>query len=137
MEETPDYLESISRKLTPHLPASVQAYNSVMLARSGDGIEKRVVSSPDHISVLVLNREDPGRLIVSMFSASEDDGDLRNLLEENIDWNEEIEFVVSLIVKRMVLIEVNFRVSMRDISDLLKVWLHIILLYQVHGFMKT
>ena len=38
---------------------------------------------------------------------------------------------------RMVLIEVNFRVSMRDISDLLKVWLHIILLHQVHGFMKT
>ena len=99
MEETPDYLESISRKLTPHLPASVQAYNSVMLARSDDGIEKRVVSSPDHNSVLVLNREDPGRLIVSMFSASEDDGDLRNLLQENIDWTEEIEFVVRVMVR--------------------------------------
>ena len=115
MEQTPDYLESISRKLTPHLPASVQAYNSVMLARSDDGIEKRVVSSTDHISVLVLNREDPGRLIVSMFSASEDDGDLRNLLEENIDWTEFLAFVVSLVKRNCeTLTDVDCRVSIRD-----------------------
>ena len=39
-------LENIRRKLAPHLPASVQAYNAVMLALSDDGIERRVVSSP-------------------------------------------------------------------------------------------
>ena len=105
MEETQDYLESIARKLTTHLPASIQAYNSVMLALSDDGIERRVVSTPDihhdlhdhSCSVLVLNRSEAGKVIVSMFSARDADDDLRNLLEENIDWSEEIEFVVSLV----------------------------------------
>ena len=99
MEPSPDYLESISRKLTAHLPASIQAYNSVMLALSDDGIERQVVSTPDQqhsCSVLVLNRGEAGRVIVSMFSASDGDDDLRTLLEENIDWSEEIEFAVSL-----------------------------------------
>lgn len=100
MEPSPDYLESISRKLTAHLPASIQAYNSVMLALSDDGIERRVVSTEDQqhsCSVLVLNRGEAGRVIVSMFSASDGDDDLRNLLEENINWSEEIEFAVSLV----------------------------------------
>ena len=35
--------------------------------------------------------------MISMFSSSEADDDLRKLLEENIDWTEEIEFVVSFV----------------------------------------
>ena len=97
MEGDPDNLENIRRKLRPHLPASIQAYNSVVLAMSDDGIERRVVSTADHCSVAVLNREQPSGLMISMFSSSEADDDLRKLLEENINWTEEIDFVVSLI----------------------------------------
>ena len=99
MEDSPDYLENIRRKLSPHLPASIQAYNSVVLAMSDDGIERRVVSAPDLLqcSVLVFNREQAGRVMISMFSSSEADDDLRKLLEENIDWSEFLAFVVSLV----------------------------------------
>ena len=121
MEPSQDYLESISRKLTAHLPASIQAYNSVMLALSDDGIERRVVSAPDQLqcSVLVLNREQACRVMISMFSSSDADDDLRKLLEENIDWTEEIEFVVSL-TKELgtVLTHLDCRDSIRDIWDL-------------------
>ena len=126
MEDSPDYLENIRRKLSPHLPASIQAYNSVVLALSDDGIERRVVSAPDQLqcSVLVLNREQACRVMISMFSSSETDDDLRKLLEENIDWTEEIDFVVSLIKELgTVLTHVDCRDSIRDIWDLLRVWL--------------
>ena len=124
MEDNPDNLENIRRKLSRHLPASTQAYNSVVLAMSDDGIERRVVSTADHCSVAVLNREQPSGLMISMFSSSEADDDLRKLLEENIDWTEEIEFVVSL-VKELgtVLTDVDCRDSIRDIWDWLRVWL--------------
>ena len=130
MEDSPDYLENIRRKLSPPLPASIQAYNSVVLALSDDGIERRVISAPDQLqcsvlSVLVLNREQACRVMISMFSSSEADDDLRKLLEENIDWTEEIDFVVSLIKELgTVLTHVDCRDSIRDIWDLLKVWLH-------------
>ena len=35
-----------------------------------------------------------------MFSASQTEDDLRTLLEENIDWTEEMEFVVSLVMEQ-------------------------------------
>ena len=127
MEENPDYLENLRRKLSTHLPASIQAYNSVVLALSDDGIERRVVSAPDQLqcSVLVLNREQACRVMISMFSSSETEDDLRKLLEENIDWSEEIEFVVSL-TKELgtVLTHLDCRDSIRDIWELLRVWLH-------------
>ena len=125
MEDKPDNLENIRRKLSRHLPASIQAYNSVVLAMSDDGIERRVVSTADHCSVVVLNRGQAGRVMISMFSSSEADDDLRKLLEENIDWTEEIEFVVSLVKElgTTVLTDVDCRDSIRDIWDWLRVWL--------------
>ena len=36
-----------------------------------------------------------------MFSASQTDNDLRTLLEDNIDWTEEMEFVVSLVMEQL------------------------------------
>ena len=35
-----------------------------------------------------------------MFSASQTEDDLRTLLEGNIDWTEEMEFVVSLVMEQ-------------------------------------
>ena len=98
MEDSPDYLENIRRKLSLHLPASIHAYNPVVLALSDDGIDRQIVSAPDILqcSVLVLHRG-PAEVMISMFSSSEADDDLRKLLEENINWTEEIDFVVSLI----------------------------------------
>ena len=127
-------LENIRTKLIPFLPASIQAYNSVVLAMSDDDIERRVVSTPDpdQCSVVVLTRENQaGRVMISMFSSSEADDDLRKLLEENIDWTEEIEFVVSL-VKELgtVLTDVDCRDSIRDIWDWLRVWLQMMPQYQ-------
>ena len=126
MEDNPDYLENIKRKLSPYLPASIQAYNSVVLALSDDGIERRVVSTQDQLqcSVLVLNRELPSGVMISMFSSSEAEDDLRKLMEENIDWSEEIDFVVSL-TKELgtVLSHLDCRDSIRDIWDWLRVWL--------------
>ena len=140
MEDSPDYLENIRRKLSPHLPASIKAYNSVVLALSDDGIERRVVSAPDQLqcSVLVLNRAQPSGVMISMFSSSDSDGDLGKLLEENIDWTEEIEFVVSLVntLGAAVLTDVTCRVSIRDIWHLWRVWLQMGPQDQVDGFMK-
>ena len=134
-------LENIRTKLIPFLPASIQAYNSVVLAMSDDDIERRVVSTPDpdQCSVVVLTRENQaGGVMISMFSSSDSDGDLGNLLEENIDWTEEIEFVVSLVntLGAAVLTDVTCRVSIRDIWHLWRVWLQMGPQDQVDGFMK-
>ena len=122
MEGNPDYLENLRRKLSPHLPASIQAYNSVSLALSDDGIERRVVSTPDQLqcSVLVLNRG-PGAVRISMFSSSDADDDLKKLLEENIDWSEFLAFVVSLVKElgNTDLCMLHCRVSIRDMWILL------------------
>ena len=133
-------LENIRTKLIPFLPASIQTYNSVVLAMSDDDIERRVVSTPDpdQCSVVVLTRENQaGGVMISMFSSSDSDGDLGNLLEENIDWTEEIEFVVSLVnTLAAVLTDVTCRVSIRDIWHLWRVWLQMGPQDQVDGFMK-
>ena len=98
MEDSPDYLENVRRKLSLHLPASIHAYNPVVLALSDDGIDRQIVYSPDILqcSVLVLHRG-PAEVMISMFSSSDSDGDLRKLLEKNIDWSESLEFLVSLV----------------------------------------
>ena len=92
-------LTLIQSKLYRHLPASIQVYNSLALALSEDGIERKVVTKisdlPDRCSVVMFNLAESPKVVISMFCTDEAEDDLRKILLDNINWNVEIEFAVS------------------------------------------
>ena len=80
------------------LPSSIQLYNIIACQLSNDGIERKIVVNEDFseekIALMVVNRLEAPKLIVSLFCTDNCQEVLREYLVENIDWNGCQEFEV-------------------------------------------
>ena len=63
-------------------------------------IDKSVVSSslaePERLAVVVVDRTNPATDIVSMFNTESGEQNLRQILEQQIDWDRDTEFLVRI-----------------------------------------
>ena len=82
------------------LPDSIQILNVVKLTLASDGINRTVIVnenfSKDNLAVMVIDHLESPRSNITMFSTSKGEKDLKKMLEENLDWNQELEFAVSI-----------------------------------------
>ena len=97
---SPDQLEKIRCVLEKLLPRTIQVYNIVVLALSGDGVERDIVVnddvSEDKIAILSNNKLESPKKIFTMFCTDNCKDILKGFLEERIDWSVKTEFAVSL-----------------------------------------
>ena len=82
------------------LPDSIQILNVVKLTHDSDGINRTVIVnenySKENLAIIVIDHLESPRSNITMFSTSEGEKDLIKMLEENLDWNQELEFAVSI-----------------------------------------
>jgi len=92
-------LDELRAALEQLLPASLQIINCLVLCCSPDGHMKTVltspVSRPAELAVVVVDRTESPKEIVTMFSTEQGELNLRQILEQQLDWGLEIEFNVS------------------------------------------
>ena len=91
-------LQELRAVLEPLLPASLQIINTLVLCSSPDGHMKTVltspVSRPAELAVVVVDRTESPKEIISMFSTEQGEQNLRQILEQQLDWGLEIDFNV-------------------------------------------
>jgi len=89
-------LQELRAVLEPLLPASLQIINTLVLCSSPDGHMKTVltspVSRPAELAVVVVDRTESPKEIISMFSTEQGEQNLRQILEQQLDWGLEIDF---------------------------------------------
>ena len=79
------------------LPDSIQILNVVKLTHDSDGINRTVIVNENYSKEnLTIDHLESPRSNITMFSTSEGEKDLIKMLEENLDWNQELEFAVSI-----------------------------------------
>ena len=92
-------LEELRSVLDPLLPASLQIINTLVLCCSPDGHMKTVltspVSRPAELAVVVVDRTESPKEIISMFSTEQGEPNLRQILEQQLNWGLEIDFNVN------------------------------------------
>ena len=94
-------LEELKHKLARLLPDSIQVFNLVTLALSGDGIARQVIARDeggreDTLAVLVLNKVESPKETVSLYYNTLGAGNMKKLLIENVDLEREVTFAVSI-----------------------------------------
>ena len=81
------------------LPSSIQLYNIIVCELSNDGIDRNIIVndnfSEEKIALMVLNRLEAPKLIVSLFCTDNCKEVLRGFLVDNIDWEDSTEFGVT------------------------------------------
>ena len=82
------------------LPESQQILNVVCLTIADDGIQRNIFSNDnfnqDIVAVVGIDYlEAPTRLNITLFSTRYSSQELRKILQETLDWDEELEFAVS------------------------------------------
>ena len=91
-------LEKIKCVLEKHLPKTIQVYNIVVLALSGDGIEREIIVNDDitedKIAILSNNKIESPKRIFTMFCTDNCKDILKSFLKERIDWSVKTEFAV-------------------------------------------
>ena len=116
-------LDELRAVLEPLLPASLQIINTLVLCCSQDGHMKTVLTSPmsrpAELAVVVVDRTESPKEIVSMFNTDQGELNLRKILEKQLDWGLKIEFVVSLSKSQDVDIDVDVDVKMLMSSQML------------------
>jgi len=89
-------LDELRAALEQLLPESLQIINCLVLCCSPDGHMKTVltspVSRPAELAVVVVDRTESPKEIVSMFSTEQGEQNLRQILEQQLDWGLEIDF---------------------------------------------
>ena len=98
MRQDIEELRLIKLKLFRNLPASILMYNSVGLLLSEDGIQRSVVSSNlqrKTFAIILLDMAESPKVVISMYCTPGAEYILKEILEQNVDWKEEIEFAVS------------------------------------------
>ena len=92
-------LDELRAVLEPSLPESLQIINTLFLSCSEDGHMKTVltsmVSRPTELAVVVVDMTESPKEIISMLSTEKGELNLRKILEQQLDWGLEREFVVS------------------------------------------
>ena len=92
-------LNELRAVLEQLLPSSLQIINCLVLCCSPDGHMKTVltspVSRPAELAVVVVDRTESPKEIVSMFSTEQGEPNLRKILEQQLHWGLEIDFNVS------------------------------------------
>ena len=89
-------LQELRAVLEPLLPASLQIINTLVLCCSPDGHMKTVLTSPvSRPAELAVDRTESPKEIISMFSTEQGEQNLRQILEQQLDWGLEIDFNVS------------------------------------------
>ena len=96
----PGELEELQHKLAGLLPDSIQVFNLVTLALSGDGIARQVIAldeggKVDTLAVIVLNKIEAPKESISLYYNTLGAGNMKKLLIENVDLKREITFAVS------------------------------------------
>ena len=95
-------LEELKHKLARLLPGSIQVFNLVTLALSGDGIARQVIARDDGgevdtLAVIVVNKiESPKESITLYWNTLGGARNMKKLLIENVDMEREITFAVSI-----------------------------------------
>ena len=97
-------LQELRHKLAGLLPDSIQVFNLVTLALSGDGIARQVIARDeggrldrlDTLAVLVLNKVESPKESVSLYYNTLGAGNIKKLLIENVDLEREITFAGSI-----------------------------------------
>ena len=91
-------LVKIKSALKTHLPSSIQLYNIIVCEISQDGIERRVFVNEDlneeNIAVVVINKLECPKNIISMYCTDNCTEQLRILIKENVSWGANNEFEV-------------------------------------------
>ena len=91
---------SLVNLLEQLLPDSIQILNVVKLTLASDGINRTVIVnehfSKEHLAIMAIDHLESPRSNITMFSTSKGEKDLVKILEENLDWNQELEFAVSI-----------------------------------------
>ena len=91
-------LVKIKNALKKHLPSSIQLYNIIVCEISQDGIERRVFVNEDldedNIAVVVINKLECPKNIISMYCTDNCTEQLRILIKENVSWGANNEFEV-------------------------------------------
>ena len=98
-------LEELKSQLARLLPDSIQVFNLVTLALSGDGIARQVIARHegggrvdglDTLAVIIINKVESPKESISLYYNTLGAGNMKNLLVENVDLEREITFAVSL-----------------------------------------
>ena len=94
-------LEDLASKLARLLPDSIQVFNLVTLALSGDGIARQVIARDeggelDTLAVIVINKIEAPKESISLYCSALGVGNLKKLLIENFDPEREVTFAVSI-----------------------------------------
>ena len=98
MRQDEETLRLIKQKLLQCLPASVQLFNAVGLALSGDGINRTFITSDlrqERFAIISLDMAESPKVLISMYCTAEAEGLLKEILQENVDWKKKIELAVS------------------------------------------
>ena len=93
-------LEDLASKLAKLLPDSIQVFNLVTLALSGDGIARQVIARDeggdlDTLAVIVINRIEAPKESISLYCSPLGADNMKDLLIENFDPERETTFAVS------------------------------------------
>ena len=92
-------LLKIKNALKRHLPRSIQLYNIIVCELSQDGIERKVFVNDDldddNIAIVVINKLECPKNIISMFCTENCAKQLRTLIKENVSWGANNEFEVT------------------------------------------
>ena len=94
-------LEKLKSKLAPLLPGSIQVFNLLTLALSGDGIGRKVIARDDDgkedtLAVIVINKIESPKESITLYCEREGGRNMKKLLMENVDMEREITFAVSI-----------------------------------------
>ena len=94
-------LEELRDKLSRLLPGSIQVFNLVTLALSGDGIARQVVARDDGgkvdtLAVIVINKIESPKESITLYCNTLGARNMKKLLIENVDMEREITFAVSI-----------------------------------------
>ena len=81
------------------LPSSLQLYNIIVCHLSDDGVERQIEViddiHEDRIAMIVINKLESPKIIVSMFCTEDCQEELKDLLIKHIKWNDNHEFEVT------------------------------------------
>ena len=81
------------------LPSSIQLYNIIVCHLADDGVERQIEViddiHEDRIAMIVINKLESPKIIVSMFCTEDCQEELKDLLIKHIKWNRSHEFEVT------------------------------------------
>ena len=93
-------LQELRHKLAGLLPDSIQVFNLVTLALSGDGVARQVIARDEGdkvetLAVVVLNKIESPKESITLYCNTLGAENMKKLLIENVDLKREITFAVS------------------------------------------